>query len=142
MGKPIEQRELTGRVIGAAISLHKALGPGYLEAVYEEAFCVELKCENIAFERQRIVPISYRGQHVGEHRLDLLVEGSLIVELKAVQELQNIHFSIVRSYMKALGLNDALLFNFAAAPLVIKRVGRERNEIDPEFLISRFPAFQ
>ena len=132
---PIGNRELSGNVIAAAIEVHRALGPGFLESIYEEALCVELAARDIRFERQKSLSIVYRGHPVGEHRLDLLVEAALIVELKAVSMLDDIHFSIVRSYLKALDLEDALLLNFAASPLCIKRVGRETL---PDFLSSRF----
>lgn len=125
MGREIGNRDLSGRVIAAAIAVHRAIGPGFLESIYEEALCVELTEQGIGFERQKHVPIHYRGRLVGEHRLDLLVERTMIVELKAVSRIEDIHFSIVRSYLKALSLEDAILLNFAATPLVIKRVGRE-----------------
>jgi len=117
--------ELTDRVIGAAIRVHSELGPGFLESIYEEALAVELRLLGIQFERQKPVPIFYRAQPIGEHRVDLLIEGCVVVELKATIALEKIHFAILRSYLKALGLCDALLFNFAATRLTIKRVGRE-----------------
>ena len=117
--------ELTEKIIGAAIAVHKELGPGYLESVYEEALAVEFDAIGLPYERQKVVRISYRERPVGEHRLDFLVAGSVVVELKAVRELEKIFFSIVRSYLKATRLDTGLLFNFAAMPLTIKRVGRE-----------------
>lgn len=136
VSQPIGERELSGRVIGAAIDVHRALGPGYLESIYEEALCVELTAQGIEYERQKSVRIFYRGKAVGEHRLDLLIEGRLVIELKAISKVEDVHFSITRSYLKALDLHDALLLNFAVTPLGIKRVGRENF---PEFLSSRFP---
>ena len=124
--------ELTGKIIGAAINVHKTLGPGFLESVYEEALAVEFHVLKIHCERQRIVPIYYRGQQVGEHRLDFLVEKLVVVELKAVIALEKIFFAIVRSYLKATALESGLLFNFAAAPLTIKRIGPE----DLNYLVS------
>ena len=118
-------RQLTERIIGAALRVHRELGPGFLKSIYEEALGVELRLIGLQFERQKPVPVFYRGHAIGEHRLDLLIESQLIVELKAVGSLENIHFAIVRSYLKALGLTDALLINFAATRLVVKRVGRE-----------------
>jgi len=101
------QRQLTDRIIGAAISVHRALGPGFLESIYEEALCVEFLHIGLHYTRQQAGPIRYRDAVVGEHRLDLLVEKVVIVELKAISELQDIHFAIVRSYMNALDINDA-----------------------------------
>lgn len=125
MGREIGNRDLSGQVIAAAIAVHRTIGPGFLESIYEEALCVELSEQGMAFERQKHVPIRYRGRLVGEHRLDLLVEGKMVVELKAVARIEDVHFSIVRSYLKALSLEDAMLLNFATVPLLIKRVGRE-----------------
>jgi GxxExxY protein len=116
---------LIERVIGAAIRVHTELGPGFLESLYEEALAIELRALGIQFERQKPVPIFYRAQPIGEHRVDLLVEQSVVVELKAISELEKVHFAVLRSYLKALGLSDGLLFNFAATRLTIKRVGRE-----------------
>jgi GxxExxY protein len=124
-GNEIGHRDLSEKVIGAAIRVHRELGPGFLESVYEEALAVELTSIGIAFERQKPLPIIYRGHHVGEHRLDLLVEGLLVVELKAISALEDIHFAIVRSYLKASTLDDALILNFASTKLTVRRVGRE-----------------
>jgi GxxExxY protein len=79
----------------------------------------------MAFERQRLLPVFYREHLIGEHRLDFVVEHKVILELKAISALEDIHFAIVRSYLKAANLADALLLNFAAARLTVKRVGRE-----------------
>ncbi len=116
---------MTEQIIGAAIRVHRELGPGFLESIHEEAISVELRLMHLQFERQKPVPIFYRGQPVGEHRVDLLVERSVVVELKAISNFENIHFAVLRSYLKALGLEDALLINFAGTKLVVKRVGRE-----------------
>jgi GxxExxY protein len=121
---------LTGAIIGAAIEVHRALGPGFLEGIYEEALCIELEHCGLAFERQKAVPVFYRGRSVGEHRLDLLVEGQIVIELKAVKEIGLIHFAVVRSYLKALDLRLALLLNFASAPLTIRRVDRDHPPKD------------
>lgn len=123
-GDELGNRELTERILGAAIRVHREWGPGFLEAIYEEAMAVELRHLRLVFERQKPVPIYYRGQPIGEHRVDLLVEHSVIVELKAITNFENIHFAVLRSYLKALGLDDALLINFAGTKLGIERVGR------------------
>ena len=119
--------ELTEKIIGAAIAVHKALGPGFLESVYEEALAAEFDFLGIPYERQKVVQIFYRDRPIGDHRLDFLVAGRVVVELKAVRELEKIFFSIVRSYLKATRLDTGLLLNFAAMPLTIKRVGREET---------------
>jgi GxxExxY protein len=117
--------DLSGKIIGAAIQVHQELGPGYLESIYEEALCMELTHRGIRFERQVVVPIQYREAKVGEHRLDLIVERQIAVELKTVLGFEPIHFAITRSYLKATRLELGLLMNFAALTLQVKRVGRE-----------------
>ncbi len=116
-------KELSSRVIEAAIAVHPALGPGFIESVYESALSVELEARGIGFERQKVVRVQHRGIDVGEHRLDLLVEKCLLVELKAVKELEDIFFAIGRSQMKAMGIRDGLILNFSTMPLTIKRIG-------------------
>jgi GxxExxY protein len=124
-GNELGNRELTDRIIAAAIRVHKELGPGFLEIMYEEALAIELTAARITFERQKLLPIFYREHLIGEHRLDLFVEGRVIPELKAISALEDVHFAIVRSYLKAANLSDALLLNFASTRLIVKRVGRE-----------------
>lgn len=121
--------ELSSRVIGAAIAVHTALGPGFLESVYENALAVEFVARGIAFERQKAVRIFHREVDVGEHRLDFVVEGVLLVEMKAVSALEDIFFVVARSQMRAAGIRDGIILNFAAIPLTIKRVGPGRGSV-------------
>ena len=113
---------LSHRVIGAASAVHRQLGPGFLESIYEAALAVELRSQAICFETQKEIVGCYRGQEVGRHRLDLVVQGELIVELKAVRELADVHFAQLRSYLRGTGLRAGLLMNFAAPTLEVKRV--------------------
>ncbi|PYL64237.1 MAG: GxxExxY protein [Verrucomicrobia bacterium] len=121
----LRNRELTDRIIAAAIHVHRELGPGFLESVYEEALAVEFALSGIQFIRQKPIALFYKDHQIGEHRLDFLVEHKIIVELKAISALDDIHFAIGRSYLKAANLEDGLLLNFATAPLTIKRFCRE-----------------
>jgi GxxExxY protein len=125
-GKNLRDSQLTEQIIAAAIRVHRVLGPGFLESIYEEALAVEFALSGIQFIRQHPVPLFYRDHQVGEHRLDFLVEGKIVVELKAINQLEDIHFAVGRSYLKATNLNDGLLLNFATAPLTVKRFCRER----------------
>lgn len=118
----LEHEEITGQIIGAAIEVHRELGPGFLESVYEKALVVELNQRKISFVRQLSVPVLYRGVEVGLHRIDLFVADEIVVELKAVSELINQHFAVVRSYLRALGRCHGLLMNFAKTTLEVKRV--------------------
>ncbi len=119
-----ELDHLARRVIGAAINVHRELGPGFLETVYEKALAIELEVQHIAHIRQYPVNVLYRDQNVGEGRLDFLIENCLIVELKAVDELHAIHTAQVISYLKATHLKLGLLINFNETALKngIKRV--------------------
>ena len=108
---------LARAVIGAAIEVHRHLGPGFLEAIYEESLGIELRLQKIPFERQVPAKVEYKGQFVGEGRLDLLVGSRLVVELKAVREVCPIHTAIVLSYLKATGRTLALLINFRVPQL-------------------------
>ena len=118
----LELEELTERVIGCAITVHRTLGPGFLEAIYERALAVELRHNGLDAEYQRECSIVSRNEEVGLQRIDLLVEDCLVVELKAISALADIHFAQTRSYLKALKLKHGLLLNFATMPLTIKRV--------------------
>jgi len=109
---PEETNRVTGAVIGPAIEVHKALGPGFLESVYEEALCVELALQGVKFARQVLVAVDYKGHRIGESRLDLLVENTVVVELKATDALAPIHTAQVISYLKATGCRMGLLINF------------------------------
>lgn len=115
---------LARRVIGAAIEVHKVLGAGFLESVYEEALCVELTMQGIPFVRQFPVGVHYKGTVVGQSRIDLLVADCLVVELKAVEYLAPIHVAQVLSYLKAAKLTLGLLvtFNVRVLRTGIKRV--------------------
>jgi GxxExxY protein len=117
-----EFKDLSSKVIGAAIEVHTALGPGFLESIYEEALKIELSEHNLHFETQKEIQIEYLGVAIGSHRLDLLVENQVIVELKAVKEFTDVHYAQLRSYLKATRLKVGLLLNFAKPTLEIKRV--------------------
>jgi GxxExxY protein len=126
-GKHLRDSEITESIIAAAIAVHRELGPGFLESIYEQALAVEFALRGIAFIRQHPVPLFYRDHQIGEHRLDFLIDNKIVVELKAVEALKNVHFAIVRSYVKASGLADGLILNFPTMPFTVKRVRRERT---------------
>ncbi len=107
-----EVDRLAHEVIGAAIEVHRALGPGFMESIYEEALCVELRLRQIDFKRQCPIVVIYKEHVVGQGRLDLLVGDLLIVELKAVESLADIHTAQVISYLRSAKLELGLLINF------------------------------
>ncbi len=117
-----EFEPLSHRIIEAAINVHRELGPGFIESVYHGAMEVSLQQAGLFYETEREVRSCFAGADVGCHRLDLVVEGQIIVELKAVKALEDIFFAKVRSYLKAMGLHVGLLMNFNSPTLTVKRV--------------------
>jgi GxxExxY protein len=119
-----ELERLSSEVIGAAIEVHRALGPGLMESTYEQAVCVELALRNISYLCQHVFAVEYKGQRVGEGRVDLIVDHRLIVELKAVESLAPVHTAQLIAYLRATRNRLGLLINFNVAVLKdgIKRV--------------------
>lgn len=107
-----EINEWTSSIIGAAIEVHRALGPGYLESIYEQALAIELALRGHLVRRQVRLPIEYKGKLVGEHRLDFLVEDEVVVELKAVEAVMPVHLAQLHSYLMAGAFELGLLINF------------------------------
>jgi GxxExxY protein len=104
--------ELTGTIIGAAIAVHRELGPGKLESVYERALAIELRAQRVPFCTQVPIPMLYRGESVGDFFADLIVDQRVLVELKAVDAVRPVHRAQVLSYLRATGLELGLLINF------------------------------
>ena len=100
------------RVIGACIEVHRHLGPGFLESIYQRAVCVELQQRGIPFEEQKTIAVVYKGQHIHGQKLDMVVDCCVVLEIKAVSQLEEIHGSQVVSYLRATGLRAGLLVNF------------------------------
>lgn len=111
-GKLYEE-ELTGAIIGAAIEVHRELGPGLLESAYEECLCRELELRDISFERQKPLPLEYKGLRLDwGYRMDLLVEGRVIVDTKCVEALAPIHQAQLLTYLRLAKVKVGLLINF------------------------------
>jgi GxxExxY protein len=121
--------ELAGDIIGAAIEVHRVLGPGFLESAYEQALSIELGARRISHERQVLLAVEYRGMLIAQQRLDLVVGGRLIVELKAVDAVLPIHIAQVISYLKASHFQLGLLINFNVPVL---RTGIRRVVLTPD----------
>ena len=105
-------KQLTERIIGCAIEVHRQLGPGLLEQTYEAALCIELQNAGVAFVRQPIFPVIYKGQPIGEYRLDLIVADAVVVEIKSVERFDPIFEAQVLSYLRITGKQVGLLINF------------------------------
>jgi GxxExxY protein len=104
--------QITEKVIGCAIEVHKNLGPGLLESIYEGALCCELDINKINFKKQVVLPIIYKGVTLGDYRLDLLVENEVIVELKVADRIEPVHEAQLLTYLKITGKRLGLIINF------------------------------
>ena len=120
--------ELTGRIIGCAMRVHSALGNGFQEVIYQRALAIEMELAGLAFEREKEMRIFYRGQDIGTRRVDFLVENLIMVELKAIIRLEDVHFAQAMNYLEAYGLEIGLLINFGARSLEFKRAHKKRSE--------------
>ncbi|MEZ5284528.1 MAG: GxxExxY protein [Vicinamibacterales bacterium] len=118
--------ELVTQIIGSAVRVHRTLGPGYREGVYQDALAIELEEIGLPLEREVYVPLAYRGKVIKGHRLDLVVDRRVVVELKAVARLDGVHVAQVLAYLKSSGLRVGLLMNFNAPTLKsgLKRIVR------------------
>jgi GxxExxY protein len=114
--------ELTRDIIGAAIEVHKTLGGGFLESVYEESMAIELGLRKIPYERQKSIDVFYKGKFAKHFVCDFLVYGKVIVEVKAIQIISDVELSQVLNYLKAAKTNVGLVFNFGGRSLKVKRV--------------------
>jgi GxxExxY protein len=117
-----KHKEITDKILKSAIKVHKKLGPGFVEKIYQRALFIELKKSGLKFEREKKISIRYENVNLGYEQIDFIVENKVLVELKAVSEIQNIHLAQVISYLKAAKLQVGLILNFAKQRLEIKRV--------------------
>lgn len=112
-GMSVPENEISRRIIGAAIEVHRALGPGLLEGIYQQCLAHELTLRGLSFEREKPLPVQYKGIHLDcGYRVDLIVEGRVVVELKAVESLLPVHASQVLTYLKLTGCRLGLLINW------------------------------
>ena len=109
MNAEVERDPLTHKIIGAAIEVHRALGPGLLEELYEDACCVELEEQKLHYERQRQIGVVYKGRNIGDMYADIVVENTVILELKSVNRLNQIHMAQLMTYMKLMNLKKGCL---------------------------------
>ena len=117
-------KELSFAVVGAAMEVHRQLGSGFLEAVYQKSLAYELTLRNIPFEEQVLLPVYYKGQLVGEYKADFVIDGKIILELKSVSALNAAHVAQAHHYLAATGLRLAILINFGTPSLQTRRVAK------------------
>jgi GxxExxY protein len=121
-------KELSFKIIGAAMEAHGILGPGFLESVYQTALEKELSLRGIPFQRQVELPVSYKGDFIGVYKADLIVDGKIIVEIKGISKLNVSHNAQALHYLAATGMELAILINFGAGSLEYRRVVKSKNQ--------------
>lgn len=117
--------DITHRIIGAAMKVHSTLGNGFQEVIYQRALAVEFAFQGLSFEREKEMDLFYRNQHIGTRRVDFLVEGCVMVEIKAVIRLEDVHLAQALNYLDAYHMQVGLLLNFGARSLEYKRVQKK-----------------
>ena len=120
--KKYKYSELTGKIIGAAMEVHNNLGNGFQEVIYQRALSIELNLQGIMHEREKEMELTYKGYEIGHRRVDFFVENKIMVEIKAVKELEDVHLAQAINYLEAYGLEIGLLINFGNSSLQFKRV--------------------
>jgi len=120
--KEYPESELTGKIIGCAMEVHRILGNGFQEVIYQRALAIEMTKQGLAFSREHEMEIFYKGENIGLRRVDFFVEGKIMVELKALVQLEDVHLAQAINYLEAYGLDIGLLINFGNTSLQFKRV--------------------
>jgi len=127
----MKYEEITKRVIGCAMNVHNALGNGFQEVIYQRALEIEMELDGLRFEREKEIPIIYREQHIGTRRVDFFVEDKIMVELKAIIELEDVHLAQAMNYLEAYKIEIGLLINFGSRKLTFKRVHNNKLLAEP-----------
>lgn len=114
--------DITHQIIGCAMQVHNVMGNGFQEVIYQRALAIEMVCRGLSFEREKDMPIYYRDEHIGTRRVDFFVENAVMVELKAIEKLEDVHKAQAINYLEAYSIADGLLINFGGLSLDFKRV--------------------
>ncbi len=130
----MKYEDLTHKIIGCAMEVHKTLGNGFQEVIYQRALAIEMRTQGLDFEREKEIPIFYKGQDIGTRRVDFFVENKIMVELKAIIQLEDVHLAQAMNYLEAYNMEIGLLINFGAKSLQFKRVHNNRLNRDSEGL--------
>ncbi len=124
--KPEEFHDCTGKIIGCAMKVHAALGNGFQEVIYQRALEIEFRYEGLAYEREKEMPIFYRDEIIGTRRVDFFVENEIMVELKAIITLEDVHLAQAINYLEAYNMKTGLLINFGSKSLTFKRLTNKK----------------
>ena len=129
-------KEITEKIIGSSMKVHAALGNGFQEVIYQRALEIEMDEAGLKFARELSMPIYYKGRNIGERRVDFFVEEKIMVELKAIIQLENVHLAQAKNYLEAYNMEVGLLINFGSTSLQFKRIGNQK------FVSNTFPINQ
>lgn len=129
-------KQITEKIIGSAMKVHAALGNGFQEVIYQRALEIEMKDGGLNFAREFNMPVYYKNQQIGERRVDFFVEEKIMVELKAITQLENVHLAQAKNYLEAYNVQVGLLINFGSISLQFKRLE------NPKFVGNPFPLNQ
>ena len=119
-------KEITEKIIGSSMKVHGTLGNGFQEVIYQRALEIEMEESGLKFSRELSMPIYYKGKNIGERRVDFFVEEKIMVELKAIIQLENVHLAQAKNYLEAYNMEVGLLINFGSISLQFKRLGNQK----------------
>jgi GxxExxY protein len=128
----LKYEDITKRIIGCAMKVHSILGNGFQEVIYQRALEIELSLEGLKFEREKEMPVMYKGYEIGTRRVDFFVEDKIMVELKALIQLEDVHLAQGKNYLEAYNMEVGLLINFGAKSLEFKRLFNRLNQDSQE----------
>lgn len=123
----MQHSDITEKIIGCAMEVHRILGNGFQEVIYQRALAIEMETHGIPFSREHEMPVIYKGKNIGSRRVDFLVEDTVSVELKAIINLEDVHLAQAKNYLEAYNLETGLLINFGAKSLQFKRIFNKRR---------------
>jgi len=130
----LKYKDITEKIIGASMKVHAALGNGFQEVIYQRALAIEMRYTNLSFEREHNMKIFYRDEEIGERRVDFFVERKIMVELKAIMQLEDVHLAQAKNYLEAYNMEIGLLINFGNTSLQFKRLINQKYE--PRFITT------
>jgi GxxExxY protein len=120
--------DLTGKIIGCAMEVHRHLGNGFQEVIYQRALAIEMQQQGLSFSREHVMQIQYKGIDIGTRRVDFFIEEKIMLEIKAVIQLEEVHLAQAINYLEAYGLEIGLLINFGSRSLQFKRVMKPQKK--------------
>ncbi|QEC67099.1 GxxExxY protein [Panacibacter ginsenosidivorans] len=124
----LKYKDITEKIIGAAMKVHNELGNGFQEVIYQRALAIEMRYADLSFEREHNMKIYYRNEEIGERRVDFFIEQKIMVELKAIVQLEDVHLAQAKNYLEAYNMEIGLLINFGSTSLQFKRLINQKYQ--------------